>query len=611
MLYLLSFTSIFMVEGEKFYQGKGENVIIGKEGVRTGYAKEPVADTLGSFVSSIIETPYGIFVGTGEKGEIFLIKTGKTEKVYEEEGFAVIGKLGRSVIAGISPGGKILKYSGGKFKEWIKLDVEYIWCFLPYKDGVLVGTGPHGKIFFVDKKGNIKEFMKLDAENVISLYRKEKLYATTQGPGLLWDLAEKRVIFDPGIAEVKGVVEHNGTLYVAGVTENLEGYLFMLCEGRIDTVYHGEPIYSITEWKGKIFIGGGKGGKVGMVKKDFIEHVADFNEGQVTSLYPGEFLLAGTGNDGKLYRLKPAKEGHYDAPVFDGKPGAYWGRVEIEGKGSFSVFYRTGEREKPDTTWTEWKRIKEEIGVTSRFLQIRVGVGKDAWIRKIKVSAREKNSPPVIKSLLVLPPGVGFGEGKNSPWERRPLSEENKKRLRKMGFEIKEGSYTLPPSLRCITWEVTDPDGDPVKLDLYIKKEKEKNWEILESSLQGNSYFFDDRLFPDGYYEIKLVATDAPGRADAETSEKEAKFLIDRTPPYLKSLKIKNGRIEGEVEDALSPVEGVFYTPDGINWYAAAPEDGVFDEKREKFYFDFNGKRVLIKLSDWLGNFVVVRREIE
>lgn len=607
MLYIISLTSLFVVEGNRFYEGEGENVIIGKEGVRIGYEKEIIGETLGGFVTSIIETRYGIFVGTGERGEIFLIEGGKAKRIYEEEGFAVLCKIGRNVIAGISPGGKILRYSQGRFKEWIKLDVDYIWCFLPYKGGVLIGTGPEGKIFFLDRNGKVKEFIKLEAKNVVSLYQKERLYATTQGPGLLWDLEEERVIFDPGLEELRGVVERPGTLYVAGITQDLDGYLFMLSSGRIDTIYRGEPIYSIIEWRGRIFIGGGKGGKIGMVRRDMVEDVLGFPEGEVSFLYPGEHLLVGTGRDGKIYKLRSASKGEYITSVFDGKPGAYWGRVEIDGSNILSVFYRAGERMMPDTTWTNWKKVKDEIGITARFLQIKVDVGKNTWIRKIKVSAREKNSPPVIKSLLVLPPGVGYGEGKNSPWERKPLSEENKKKLRKMGFEIKEGSYILAPSLRCITWEVNDPDGDPVRIDLYIKPEREKEWEILDTSLQGNAYFFDDRLFPDGYYMIKLVASDAPGRADAERAEKEVRFLIDRTPPSIKSIRIKDGTIEGEVEDALSPVEGVFYTHDGINWYAASPKDGVWDERKEGFYFISNKKSILIKASDWLGNFIVKR----
>lgn len=81
-----------------------------------------------------------------------------------------------------------------------------------------------------------------------------------------------------------------------------------------------------------------------------------------------------------------------------------------------------------------------------------------------------------------------------------------------------------------ISWESSDPDGDPVTTDLYYDADQTPPGTLIASNLKGNKYEWDPigSGVPDGKYYIYLVVRDPKG-AKAEAYG-PAPIVVDRSP---------------------------------------------------------------------------------
>jgi hypothetical protein len=106
-------------------------------------------------------------------------------------------------------------------------------------------------------------------------------------------------------------------------------------------------------------------------------------------------------------------------------------------------------------------------------------------------------------------------------------------------------------------------------------------------------------LIPDGGYQIKVVASDAPSHtpADALTGEKVSeRFEVDTTPPVISALKASlqdavckhlpcamQIRLTLDAEDAFSPITHAEYSLDAGPWQYIEPVGGLSDSRREHY----------------------------
>jgi hypothetical protein len=101
-------------------------------------------------------------------------------------------------------------------------------------------------------------------------------------------------------------------------------------------------------------------------------------------------------------------------------------------------------------------------------------------------------------------------------------------------------------------------------------------------------YSFDATLIPDGGYQIKVVASDAPSHTpgDALTGAKESeRFEVDTTPPVVSNLKAVPAsnaeasravrRVTFDAEDAFSPIAHAEYSLDAGPWQFIEPVGAV------------------------------------
>jgi len=63
---------------------------------------------------------------------------------------------------------------------------------------------------------------------------------------------------------------------------------------------------------------------------------------------------------------------------------------------------------------------------------------------------------------------------------------------------------------RTITWDAADQNSDGLLYSIYIRRENETRWRVLEPEWAERIFAFDTSRFPDGIYFIKIEASDSP-----------------------------------------------------------------------------------------------------
>jgi hypothetical protein len=285
---------------------------------------------------------------------------------------------------------------------------------------------------------------------------------------------------------------------------------------------------------------------------------------QVLSLTPdGERLLVSTGNSGRLFALARtfADSGQVAAAPFDCGNPARFGRLDFRadvpaGTG-LRLDLRSGNSESPDSTWSGWSGSPPP----GRFVQWCARLQTSfpdltPSLRRVDLYYTTANLAPTIDKLEVNSP---------SPADAR---------------------RGLPKPLREASWEASDPEGDSLVFDLSIRPEGAANWRRLGREQSEAKYEFDTRTLPDGWYELRLTASDHGDRPvqTALTSERILPaFVIDNTPPQISNLRTTSDRLTFAVSDALSPVAGCRVALNAGDWFTAEPADGVFDSPTEQF----------------------------
>ncbi|HEX5323372.1 MAG TPA: Ig-like domain-containing protein, partial [Capsulimonadaceae bacterium] len=116
----------------------------------------------------------------------------------------------------------------------------------------------------------------------------------------------------------------------------------------------------------------------------------------------------------------------------------------------------------------------------------------------------------------------------------------------------------------------------------------------VNGRVTATSYKWDTKNVPDGTYEIKVMASDAPSNpTDAQTAEAiSAPFIVDNTPPTVvidparTSIDTQKhiASLHGIASTKLSFIEAVQYRIDSSqDWSAAAADSGLFDTRSGEF----------------------------
>jgi len=541
-----------------------------------------------------------------------------------------------------------LSYSASVFFD---PKTKYIWALALDRQGQLfIGTGDRGEIFRVDRNGHGGLFFKSDEAQIRALDfdNSGDLIAGTDGSGLIYRISpsgEGFVLYSAPKKEITALaVDHQGDIYAAGVGEkrgapppsgapstsisiivggspssstpvtptassaappsvssgvpsiaNLGSEIYRLSpDGSPKTIWSSRDdlVYALAfDGGGRLLAGTGNRGKIYAIEGNQYTDLAQASANQVTAFArdPKGGLYAATSNLGKVFRLgpQPVAEGTFESDVFDAKNFSKWGRVEVRAQGSFQIFARSGNVDNPDRNWSPWRQVDLQNNLpidapSARFLQWKAVLQPQARtpvIDSVTVNYLPKNVAPDVENVTVL---VG---------SRIPAGLHSEPESSGAIFEPPLPTIRDRHSI-AVKWKAHDDNGDTLIYSIYYRGDGEARWKLLRDDVSERFINFDSDLFPDGGYEIRVVASDSPSHSvdDALTGEAtSARFEVDNTPPRIEALsaKVEGNKIHVTFRavDGFSPVTHAECSIDANDWQIVDPVGQISDAKTESYDF--------------------------
>src|SRR5262249_3120493 len=198
--------------------------------------------------------------------------------------------------------------------------------------------------------------------------------------------------------------------------------------------------------------------------------------------------------------------------------------------------------------WSPWTRIDLNKDArldtpSARFIQWRAVLkpaNPSTLLDEVSINYLPKNVAPVVEDVTVQ---VGF---------RYPVQPHVNAADAVSGIlgSPPPVSQSLPTPVRdrgsvAVHWSARDENEDNLIYSLYYRGDAERDWKLLKSGISDKFYSFDSGLLPDGGYQVKVAASDAPSHTpdEALSDEKESqRFDVDNTPPRIENLA---ARLEG------------------------------------------------------------------
>ena len=385
----------------------------------------------------------------------------------------------------------------------------------------------------------------------------------------------------------------------------------------------------------------GNRGRIFTVRPDgSYSDIAHLDAQQAVSLVEanGGWLI-GTANTGKLFalsrfasaeaeasaanaagqRVYAAYPHSYASDVLDAGAMSRWGRVQVDpGSHSFQIWTRTGNVEQParndkDWGWSDWEPAAENkvASPAGRYLQWKVVLNDAGVVSGVGINYLPVNSAPVVDDLMVVP-GAKFvpqQQGNQPPTVTIAFPTPNP------GLSFDGGNAAAQPiqaqkdrTSVTVRWAAHDDDGDDLSYDLYLRGDGEQVWRLLKKGLTDKVFSFDGATYPDGGYQLKLVASDAPSHAPGEALTAETiseRFELDTTPPVISELKAEPAKlvetdrncrqspcatalsipVSFTAQDAFSAIGHAEYSLDAGPWQYIEPVGGLSDSKTERYAF--------------------------
>jgi hypothetical protein len=553
----------------------------------------------------------------------------------------------------------------------------YIWDMTFDAAGRLyIATGGPGAVYRVDPahpEASPELFFKTDEQHIRSLAwdAKGNLIAGSDGSGLVYRISPQGkgyVLFEAPRREITALaIGASGTIYAASVGDKSHNPLpplpvqgigsssvTILQPGSLQaanasaSLPEGTEIYALDEgraprklWASKedivyalasrpdglLALTGNRGRVFRIASDGSYADVAHLEAQQGLSLaeVPGtEGILIGTGNTGKLVLLGAAEMHEYASDVLDAGALARFGRVEVEpGSSGYGLLIRTGNVEQPVRGWSDWMPLKDGAVASpaGRFLQWKAILNAGGQVGSVAVNYLPVNAAPVVDELVVAP-GARVNAQNESASQPQTVSIvfPSPGQSSTMTVESSADSASLQAvkdrTAITVRWAAHDDNHDDLIYSLYLRGDGEHVWRLLKDGIKDKAYSLDAAMIPDGGYQVKVVASDAPSHipGDALTGSKVSdRFVVDTTPPVIASLKATGEavdcksshcprpfRVSFDAEDATSPIAHAEYSLDTGPWQFIAPVGGLSDSQREHYELRLSLDAVAGKIGEHL-----------
>jgi len=637
------------------YLGTGSPASVLRQSVEKNTKPFTLFETKDISVQVIRIGPDGaLYAATVPSGKVYKLNAGAIAK-QDEASATVVFDSGKTDAAGATAG-----ESGSGATSTSESKARYIWDMTFDTAGRLyIATGGPGTIYRVDPArpaAKPEVFFKCDEQHIRSLAwdAKGNLIAGTDGSGLVYRISPQGkgyVLFEAPRREITSVaVGANGTIYAASVGDKSRNPLPPLPVQGIGTVTftvvqpgslqavnastsapEGTEIYALSEgqaprkvWSGKeevvyalaartdgVLALSGNRGRVFMIQENGsysdVAHL-DAQQGLSLATYSGGVLI-GTGNTGKAYVLAAVDKHEYASDVLDAGAIARYGRVEIDpGSANYEILTRTGNVEQPvrgrgDWGWSDWQPLKDGAVASppGRFIQWKAVLSAGGRLGSVGVNYLPVNAAPVVDDMVIAT-GARLNPQANLPNPQQPTSISFPSATQGTSSVVDASSLAPLQAFKdrtaiTVRWSAHDDNGDDLTYSLYLRGDGEHEWRLLKDDITEKAYTFDSSLVPDGGYEVKVVASDAPSHSpgDALTGSKESeRFEVDTTPPVVSVLKAAEEpatqtstpgpvHVTFDAEDAASPLAHAEYSVDAGDWQYIEPVGGLSDSKREHY----------------------------
>lgn len=669
-----------------FVLGDATDVSVTSEGsLRLAPRTEVVAEPEVPYVWDVVQGPgKAVYLGTGDDGWVLRVRDGKTDNFFQCAALEVLAleSSGGTLWAGTAPEGFVYQVNeAGEGTILFDAEEEYVWDLLLGPDGFLyAAVGPGAAVYRIDREsGKAEKFVEIEDNHVVCLAFDEagRLLFGTEGRGLVGRVDKDgrvRVLHDCPQGEVGAVLAGpDGVVWAAAAAtaelreratpdKNGDGtgiddpYTFDFTTPatgngvlyRIDD--QGNAVRFWESGQGTIFdlsfagngevlaATGDEGALFSVDANGEATLLLDAQEDQVVALLRSgaEHWLA-TANPSRLIRMGDdlASEGTYESRVIDARRVSNWGRLDWTGdsaRGKVAFDVRTGSTDEPDKTWTDWHGLDDDGRIeedASRYLQWRArlkGGGRNTpTVRRVRVSSLQRNLPPILADVEVVPAGNRFYD--EVPEVRpRPLYQALPDGVKvQYSFDM-GGDEALPPErrapwtagMRQVRWDAIDPNEDGLLFDLAFRREDETVWKEFAEEVDGKNWTFNSRGVPDGEYRIRVTASDKPGNPTGglEVSRVSEVFIVDNTSPDFRNLEHRRRgesvQITGRVEDAASDIVRLEYSVNGGDWKDNLPTDGIFDSRAEDMDVTVEAPggaehSILLRGTDLAGNLRTTR----
>jgi len=527
----------------------------------------------------------------------------------------------------------------GKPETFFKCDEQHIRSLAwDAKGNLIAGSDGSGLVYRIDPQG--KGYVLFEAPRreitAVAVSADGTIYAASAGDKSHNPLPPLPV---QGTGSATITIIQPGSLQAANTSVSLPDgtEIYALAEGQAPRkLWAGkdEIVYALAAQTAGLLALTGNRGRIFRIAADGsyadIAHL-DAQQGLSLAAAPGangqpDSLLIGAGNTGKLYRLGAAEKHEFASDVLDAGALARFGRVEVEpGSAGFELLARTGNVEQPvrgrnDWGWSDWLPLKDGAVAAppGRYLQWKAVLHAGGVLGSVGVNYLPVNAAPVVDDLVVVPGARLSPQGLASQPTTVSIAFPTPSQG-SISFDSGASSPLQAAKDRTavtVRWAAHDDNGDDLVYSLNLRGDGETVWRLLKDQITEKAYSFDAMLIPDGGYQIKVVASDAPSHTPSEalTGAKESeRFEVDTTPPVISALAAaselancagshcaKHFKVSFDAEDAISPIAHAEYSLDAGPWQYIEPVGGLSDSKREHYEIHLSVDGLLGKTAEHL-----------
>ncbi len=495
-------------------------------------------------------------------------------------------------------------------ERFFESDEQHIRALLFEKDGsLLAGSDGDGLVYRIDKSG--KGFILFNAP-------KREITALAESPsGQIYvsSVGEKGKSGLPPLP-VQGIATVTATITIvtpgsvqasnnnALVPDGSEVYeLNHSGAARKLWAPHDDVVYGLRWTPDGLLAATGNRGRIYRVQEngEFAD-IAHLEASQATGFASAaDGFYVGTSNGGKLFHLgaRPA-EGSIESDVQDAGAVARWGRADVDASGSgYQLSVRAGNVSNAERGWSAWKPVTAETSTAApqaRFAQWKLTLKPATSVHAVSLSYLPVNVAPVVDEIVVAP---GARVNQQATFQPPvPTVSINLPSATANVVNIQQDQTTQPlqgvkdKGAVTVRWAAHDDNGDDLVFALYYRSSGEQNWQLLKDNVSDRYYTFDAAQVPDGPYQIKVVASDAPSHDPGEaligerTSER---FVLDTATPIVTNLiaHLESGKLH-VTADAKAPSAAIAraeYSIDAGPWQYIEPVGKISDAQTERYDF--------------------------